>query len=101
MEERPRRAVDLLAAGGGGGGARAPGFTSRGGAGGLSLEAVEALEATACVARDDCAPGPGHPFGGPAVLVRGAVAAVALGTLLEGVQELGGIGGVAPRWFTR
>ena len=43
-------------AGGGGGGrgrARASGSASRGGAGGLPLEAVEALEAAACVARDD------------------------------------------------
>ena len=80
--------------------------------GGLSLpsEAVEALEAAACVARDDGggdalgpvghplgdALGPvGHPLGGAAVLVRGAVAATARGALLEGVQELGGVGGVA------
>ena len=37
----------------------------------------------------------GHPLGGAAVLVRSAVAVAARGALLQGVQELGGIGGVA------
>ena len=58
---------------------------ARGGAGGLSLEAVEALEAAARVARDDGggdALGPvGHPLGGAAVLVRGVVAAADRGAL--------------------
>ena len=49
-------AADLLAGGGGGGGgggARAPGSAARCGAGCLPLEAVEALDAAACVALDD------------------------------------------------
>ena len=78
-------------------------------AGSLSLEGRSRQQrvSPAWVARGDGggdALGPvGHPFGGVDVLVRGGVAAVALGALLEGVQELNGIGGVwpAPRWFTR
>ena len=48
-------AADLLAGGGGGGGggARAPGSAARGGAGGLPLETVEALEGVSRVACDD------------------------------------------------
>ena len=61
--------------------ARASGSAARGDAGGLPLEAVEALEAAACVAHDDGGGDVlglvGHPLGGAAVLICGAVAAVA------------------------